>query len=274
MKHTSDLPYPFNVQRYVLGDLSDAIDNPDEVYCAIEYALTKIPERERQAVLYRYRDNMKYTEIAEKLGCSSARCQQIVGRALRRLKCYPTLIQSGIYGEIRRRETNPYNIGYSRGAYYATAKLSVAALKLSPEIHEILKLNLVETIGDIAKMNYVQMKGMLGWQNTKEVITQLKNLEGYDDTSIVQAFEKDHDITEEHTDRRDRYCATPIYELGLPLRAVNALRRSNIISVEELAATSLQQLHKIRNMGQKTIDEIVEILRSRGIELKESEIEA
>jgi DNA-directed RNA polymerase subunit alpha len=64
--------------------------------------------------------------------------------------------------------------------------------------------------------------------------------------------------------------ATPIEDLDLSVRSYNCLKRENINYVNELVALSEQQLMNIRNIGQKSVDEVKEKLEEMGLSLKDS----
>ncbi|GAA3935510.1 DNA-directed RNA polymerase subunit alpha [Pseudoclavibacter caeni] len=64
--------------------------------------------------------------------------------------------------------------------------------------------------------------------------------------------------------------ATPIEELDLSVRSYNCLKRENINYVNELVALSEQQLMNIRNIGQKSVDEVKDKLEELGLSLKDS----
>lgn len=50
---------------------------------------------------------------------------------------------------------------------------------------------------------------------------------------------------------------TPIAELGLPIRAYNALKRTGIHTVEQLEEMSMKDVCKIRNIGNGSAYEIL-----------------
>ena len=56
-------------------------------------------------------------------------------------------------------------------------------------------------------------------------------------------------------------------ELDLQTRIVNALHNGGIDTVGQLLGTPKKELHKIKNLGSKSIDYIEEVLRKRGIAL-------
>lgn len=61
--------------------------------------------------------------------------------------------------------------------------------------------------------------------------------------------------------------AKPLEELELPARAVNALKAADIVLVADLAQKTEADLADVKNLGDKTIDEIKEALAGLGLSL-------
>jgi DNA-directed RNA polymerase subunit alpha len=61
--------------------------------------------------------------------------------------------------------------------------------------------------------------------------------------------------------------AKPIEELPLPSRAVNALKNSDIQLVADLAQKTEEELAQVKNLGEKSIDEIKSALAALGLSL-------
>ena len=61
-----------------------------------------------------------------------------------------------------------------------------------------------------------------------------------------------------------------IVELDLSTRAFNCLIKANITTLEQLSQLSIEELTKIRNLGRKSMEEILEKLKEYGITLKEN----
>jgi len=59
-------------------------------------------------------------------------------------------------------------------------------------------------------------------------------------------------------------------ELELSIRTYNCLKREGINNLAELCRKTEKDLMKIRNMGRKSLEEILEALKERGLHLKES----
>ena len=64
----------------------------------------------------------------------------------------------------------------------------------------------------------------------------------------------------------------PIEELELSVRAFNCLKRAEINTLDQLAEKTEEELGRVRNLGKKSIDEIIEKLaqfRGLGLHLKD-----
>ncbi len=62
-----------------------------------------------------------------------------------------------------------------------------------------------------------------------------------------------------------------IEELDLSVRSFNCLKRAGINKVEDLINKSEEDMMKVRNLGKKSLDEVVAKLRSLGFELRKDE---
>lgn len=68
------------------------------------------------------------------------------------------------------------------------------------------------------------------------------------------------------------YDDRPIEDLDFSIRAYNCLRRAGIEKVGDFKKFSVEELMKIRNLGRKSLREIVFKLQENGIRLKENTI--
>jgi len=69
----------------------------------------------------------------------------------------------------------------------------------------------------------------------------------------------------------DERLGTPVEQLDLSVRTMNALRRSNITTVGELIQMGEKELMSLRNFGQKSKDELEAKLNELGLSLKSAE---
>ena len=65
----------------------------------------------------------------------------------------------------------------------------------------------------------------------------------------------------------------PIETLGLSVRSENCLHRAGIETIGKLTDTTTADLKRIRNLGQKYLDEIIDTLAERKLKLREEEVE-
>ena len=62
-----------------------------------------------------------------------------------------------------------------------------------------------------------------------------------------------------------------IEELDLSVRSFNCLKRAGINTVEDLINKSEDEMMKVRNLGRKSLEEVVEKLTSLGFSLQNEE---
>ena len=62
-----------------------------------------------------------------------------------------------------------------------------------------------------------------------------------------------------------------IEELDLSVRSFNCLKRAGINTVEDLIGKSEDEMMKVRNLGKKSLEEVVAKLESLGFKLSKDE---
>ena len=62
-----------------------------------------------------------------------------------------------------------------------------------------------------------------------------------------------------------------IEDLDLSVRSYNCLKRANINTVGELTQKTEEEMMKVRNLGRKSLKEVVQKLNEIGLNLKNSE---
>ena len=76
------------------------------------------------------------------------------------------------------------------------------------------------------------------------------------------------DKTEDET---EKILEMTIEELELTVRSFNCLKRANINTVEDLIQRTEEEMKKVRNLGSKSLEEIVNKLHSLGLSFREEE---
>ncbi|WAM01175.1 hypothetical protein NWE60_00610 [Mycoplasmopsis felis] len=62
-----------------------------------------------------------------------------------------------------------------------------------------------------------------------------------------------------------------VVNLGLSVRSLNALRKASIKKVSQLTSMRKEDLENIKNLGKKSVDEIIKKIEEFGYKLKEGE---
>ena len=93
--------------------------------------------------------------------------------------------------------------------------------------------------------------------------------------SLLERIAKDdiEEIIEEPMDIQvidDKSHDMKIEELDLTVRSFNCLKKAGIEEVSQLASLSLNELLKIKNLGKKSLDEILEKMKDLGYDLEKN----
>ena len=78
-------------------------------------------------------------------------------------------------------------------------------------------------------------------------------------------------LVQQPTDPLPKILEMQIEEMNLSIRSYNCLKRANIHTVEDLTKKTEEDMLKVRNLGKKSLDEIILKLASYGLTLKEQE---
>ena len=78
-------------------------------------------------------------------------------------------------------------------------------------------------------------------------------------------------IVEPEPDKKTQVLKMTIEELDLSVRSFNCLKRASIHTVEDLIKKSEDDMLKVRNLGRKSLDEVIAKLRSFQLELRRGE---
>ena len=78
-------------------------------------------------------------------------------------------------------------------------------------------------------------------------------------------------MVEKEEDEKDKVLEMSIDELELSVRSYNCLKRAGINTVEELTNKTAEDMMKVRNLGRKSLEEVLTKLSELGLTLKQSE---
>ena len=78
----------------------------------------------------------------------------------------------------------------------------------------------------------------------------------------------DTEIMVEKDDKgKEKALEMTIEELDLSVRSFNCLKRAGINTVEDLVSKTEEEMMKVRNLGRKSLEEVIEKLHSLGFSL-------
>ena len=78
-------------------------------------------------------------------------------------------------------------------------------------------------------------------------------------------------MSEKKNDEKEKVLEMNIDELELSVRSYNCLKRAGINTVEELINKSPEDMMKVRNLGKKSLDEVLEKLKELNLQLKQGD---
>ena len=87
-------------------------------------------------------------------------------------------------------------------------------------------------------------------------------------SEVAQAAEV---MIEKEDDEKEKVLEMSIDELELSVRSYNCLKRAGINTVEELTNRTSEDMMKVRNLGRKSLEEVLAKLKELGLELSQGE---
>ncbi len=86
-----------------------------------------------------------------------------------------------------------------------------------------------------------------------------------------EAYAGDSIMVEKDDKGKEKVLETTIEELELSVRSFNCLKRAGISTVEDLISKSEEDMMRVRNLGRKSLDEVIAKLASLGFSLRQDE---
>jgi DNA-directed RNA polymerase subunit alpha len=86
-------------------------------------------------------------------------------------------------------------------------------------------------------------------------------------TNLSENVGKSSTVIEKAETQRDKILEMTIEEMDLSVRSFNCLKRANINTVEDLISKTESEMMKVRNLGRKSLEEVVNKLAMMGLSL-------
>ena len=90
-------------------------------------------------------------------------------------------------------------------------------------------------------------------------------------TDLSEAMGSKATVVEKAEAQRDKVLELTIEELDLSVRSFNCLKRANINNVEDLISKTEDEMMKVRNLGRKSLEEVINKLAMMGLSLASDE---
>ena len=90
-------------------------------------------------------------------------------------------------------------------------------------------------------------------------------------TDLSESISSQSTVVEKAEAQRDKVLEMTIEELDLSVRSFNCLKRVNINTVEDLISKTEDDMIKVRNLGRKSLEEVIHKLAMMGLSLKNEE---
>ena len=90
-------------------------------------------------------------------------------------------------------------------------------------------------------------------------------------TDLSDTLSMKSTVVEKAETQRDKVLELTIEELDLSVRSFNCLKRANINTVEDLISKTEDEMMKVRNLGRKSLEEVINKLAMMGLHLADEE---
>lgn len=110
-----------------------------------------------------------------------------------------------------------------------------------------------------------------GTTSAKEVVSlSAKILEDHvkQFVNLVDSMGNIDILVSQEDDRHSKVLEIPVEELDLSVRSYNCLKRAGIHTVEDLTQKTQEDMLKVRNLGQKSLDEVIKKLHDLGLNFR------
>jgi len=91
-------------------------------------------------------------------------------------------------------------------------------------------------------------------------------------TDLSETISSKSTVVEKAETLRDKVLEMTIEELDLSVRSFNCLKRANINTVEDLISKTEEEMIKVRNLGRKSLEEVIHKLAMMGLTLLSEEM--
>ena len=257
--------------------LSDLFEDKDWVYVpddfeeAIKITFSSLVDREREVLTKYYFEDMSFFDIAKEYRVTTARIQQIVHQGMRMLR-HPTRLKYFINGVEYSKRVSEVNLTEQEKAFIRDRKQAlneISVLKDKLTHYNDALYNDISTV--VSDSNLVVKLKAKGYQTVKDLIDNLRK-DIHDKTfsmeerkELLNCLDYIYHNLDGGSQEEFNFDNIPIEYLDLSLRTFNAVRRAGFDTLGDLANLDYCDLLRIRNLGKKSLDELLLALDKYGV---------
>lgn len=227
--------FPYNLWMEIFGDMPEepiAQDQVDGIFAALD----TLTPREKDAILYYYRDGMTLEQAARKFNITRERLRQIVAKGCRKL----------------RHQSRRWLIEYGAEGWKAQSTYAKRKAEIDREMAE-MDAEFGAFVADL------QLK--------REKLSELdRSLDAKSEALAIleaEVAKRGKAFTQAHGGA----LSLRIDELDFSVRTYNCLARAYVETVGDIINLGKEGLMRVRNLGKKSLDEVVEKLATLGLSL-------
>lgn len=227
--------FPYNLWMEIFGEMPEEPIEQDQVDGIFE-ALDSLTQREKDGILYYYRFGMTLEQAGRKFGITRERFRQVIAKGARKL----------------RHSSRRLLILYGAEGWKARS----AYTRRREELNQAMAAMDAEFGAFVADL-----------QSKREKLSELeRSLDAKSEALAVLAAEV--------AKRRDAFeqayggaLSLKIDELDFSVRTYNCLARGGCETVEDILNLGRDRLMQVRNLGKKSLNEVVKKLATLGLSL-------
>lgn len=176
--------------------------------------------------------------------------------------------------EIEPYENSSNILDYDETEELNTRSITIEDMELSVRSYNCLKRAGIMTLGDLMDKTLDQMQKVrnLGRRSLREIIEKMDDYDvtllGLDDDfDLDEIYVNSNNITNsDETEEMNKRSIT-IEDMELSVRSYNCLKRAGILTLGDLMDKTLDQMKKVRNLGKRSLREIIEKMNDYDVTL-------
>ncbi|MCL2817403.1 MAG: DNA-directed RNA polymerase subunit alpha [Clostridiales bacterium] len=168
--------------------------------------------------------------------------------------------------------------GYSSAEKNKKEGQAIGVIPLDSFFSPVVKVNFTIEATRVGQQTDYDKLTLDVWTNStvspdEAVSSSAKTLENYLQLfkGLTESVSEEIALVEREVEAKDRLLEMPIEELDLSVRSQNCLKRAGINTTAELAQRTEEDMMKIRNLGRKSLEEVIIKLNELGIYLRKND---